>query len=314
MSSPRHALLLTAGLGTRLHPLTAVRAKPAVPVAGEPLVRRITRWLSASGVTDLILNLHHLPATVAAVMGDGSDLNVRLRYSWEQPNVLGSAGGPRHALPLIDADSFLIANGDTLTDADVPDLSAAHSTPGRLVTLALVPNREPLRYGGVMLGGRDEVTGFVPRGPRAEGSFHFLGVQIAEVEVFRSLPDNRELASIGGVYDRLLASRPGSIGGAVMDATFWDIGTVADYWRTSWALAGDRQDMLVGNGVRVDPTSRVTTSILWDDVEVGADCRVEECIVTDSVRMRSGTICRRSVVWQDGSRLAIDPIEESTWS
>jgi mannose-1-phosphate guanylyltransferase len=307
-------MLLTAGLGTRLRPLTAVRAKPAVPVAGEPLVRRIARWLAASGVTDLVLNLHHLPVTVAAVMGDGSDLGVRLRYSWEQPDILGSAGGPRHALPLIDADSFLVVNGDTLTNTDLMQLAAAHAAPGRLVTLALVPNREPLKYGGVKLNGRDSVIGFVQRGPQAAGSFHFVGVQIVEADVFRPLPDNRVLASIGGVYDRLLTGRPGSIGGAVLDASFWDIGTIEDYWRTSWALACDRRDALVGTSVTIDPTSRVDRSIVWDDVEIGAGCRVEECIVTDGVRMPVGTACRRAVVWQDAGRLAIDPIEESTWS
>src|SRR5512132_2729599 len=94
------ALLLTAGLGTRLRPLTFVRAKAAVPVNGETLARRAIRSLVAQGITDLVLNLHHLPATVTASVGDGSDLGARVRYSWENP-VLGSAGGPRHALPLL---------------------------------------------------------------------------------------------------------------------------------------------------------------------------------------------------------------------
>ena len=71
------ALLLTAGLGTRLRPLSSVRAKPAVPVAGEPLVRRILGWLSSQGVRDVVLNLHHLPETICAVVGDGADLGVR---------------------------------------------------------------------------------------------------------------------------------------------------------------------------------------------------------------------------------------------
>src|SRR5215210_2096536 len=95
--SIRHALVLTAGLGTRLRPLTLVRAKPAIPLAGEPLVRRIVRRLVESGVTELMLNLHYRPETVAAVLGDGSDLGARVRYSWEQPRLLGSAGGPRLA-------------------------------------------------------------------------------------------------------------------------------------------------------------------------------------------------------------------------
>ena len=94
------ALVLTAGLGTRLQPLTLARAKAAAPVDGEPLARRTIAWLVSHGLRDLVLNLHHKPETITAAVGDGSDLGARVRYSWESP-VLGSAGGPRHALPLI---------------------------------------------------------------------------------------------------------------------------------------------------------------------------------------------------------------------
>src|SRR5687768_18575774 len=145
------ALILTAGLGTRLRPLSSVRAKGALPVAGEPLVRRILRWLADGGVTDAVLNLHHLPQTLTAEVGDGSDLGVRVRYSWETP-VLGSAGGPRRALQLLtrgDHETFLIVNGDTLTDLDIRDVVDRHRATGALVTMALVPNREPDKYGGV---------------------------------------------------------------------------------------------------------------------------------------------------------------------
>src|SRR5262245_32122802 len=146
----RHALVLTAGLGTRLRPLTDVRAKPAIPVGGEPMVRRIIRWLVSHGVTELVLNLHHRPETITAVVGDGSDLGARVRYSWEQPVVLGSGGGPRVALPLVAADPFFIVNGDTLTDVDLTRVADAHAKSGATVTLALVPNREFDRYGGVV--------------------------------------------------------------------------------------------------------------------------------------------------------------------
>ena len=134
------ALVLAAGLGTRLRPLTDACAKPAIPVAGEPLIRRIVRWLAAHDVNDLVVNLHYLPHTLTAVLGDGSDLSVRVRYSWEQPRILGSAGGPRHALDIIGDDAFLIVNGDTLTDVNVRALVEAHHQSGALVTLALVPN------------------------------------------------------------------------------------------------------------------------------------------------------------------------------
>src|SRR5262249_3908915 len=125
-----HALVLAAGLGTRLRPLTDVRAKGAIPVAGVPIVRRIVAWLARHGVTDIVLNLHHRPEPTPAVLGDGSDLGVRARYSWEQPVVLGSGGGPRQALPIVGAGTFLIVNGDTLTDLDPGALVDAHTASG----------------------------------------------------------------------------------------------------------------------------------------------------------------------------------------
>ena len=170
MTRFRSALILTAGLGTRLRPLTDVRAKPAIPVAGEPMIRRIVGWLAGHGVDDLVLNLHHRPETIAAAVGDGSDLGARVRYSWEQPIVLGSAGGPRQALPIVGADTFFLINGDTLTDVDLDALSDAHQSTGARVTLALVPNRQPHRYGGVRLDADRRVIGFAPRGAAAEGT------------------------------------------------------------------------------------------------------------------------------------------------
>src|SRR5947208_11630973 len=119
------ALVLAAGLGTRLQPLTRARAKAAAPVDGEALARRTIRWLVSHGIRDLVLNLHHKPESIGAAVGDGTDLGARVRYSWESP-VLGSAGGPRHALPLLldppspqggaTDDTFVLVNGDTLSD------------------------------------------------------------------------------------------------------------------------------------------------------------------------------------------------------
>jgi len=245
-----------------------------------------------------VLNLHHRPDTVTAVVGDGSDLGVRVRYSWEQPVVLGTGGGPRQALPIVGAETFLIVNGDTLTDLDVRPLAAAHAASGALVTLALVPNREPRRYGGVRLDDERRVTGFASRGPAAEGSYHFIGVQVAHADAFRSLAAGVPVNSIGGAYDELVATRPGSIRGYVCDAAFWDIGTALDYWNTSFAFMDrDGDDALArGQRVRVDASARVTRSILWDDVEVGPGCTLDECIVGDGVRVPAGTSYRRVVL------------------
>src|SRR5688572_2193732 len=143
----------------------------------------MVRRLAAQGFTDVIINLHDLPATVTAVRGDGSDLGTRIRYSWEQP-VLGSAGGPRHALPLlVDGDSdprarFLIVNGDTLTNADLHALIRAHENArDAAITMALIPNPRPDKYGGVTVVG-DRVSGFTRPSPAGgPQSYHFIGLQ-----------------------------------------------------------------------------------------------------------------------------------------
>jgi NDP-sugar pyrophosphorylase family protein len=307
----RHALVLTAGLGTRLQPLTSVRAKAAIPVAGEPLVRRIIAWLAGQGVTELVLNLHHLPHTLTAVVGDGSDLGARVRYSWEQPLVLGSAGGPRRALPMVGGSNaaFFLINGDTMTDVDLQALAAAHEASEALVTMALVPNREPHKYGGVLTAPDGAVTGFASRGANAEGSSHFIGVQVARAEAFLALQDGQPVNSFGEAYARLLTSRPGCIRAYSCEAAFQDIGTVSDYWTTSFACLGGRPpEQAYGRRVRIDAGARITRSILWDDVEVGADSAIEECIVTDHVRIPAGSVHRRSVLRQGDQGLLVTPL------
>ncbi len=282
--------MLTAGLGTRLRPLTRVRAKPAVPVNGEPLVRRILRWLSGHGVDTAVLNLHHRPETIAAVVGDGADLGMRVRYSWEQP-VLGSAGGPRHALPLLAEGGnhrFLIVNGDTLCDVDVGAMIETHAASGALVTMALVPNPRPGQYGGVTLSRTGHITGFTRRGAPGE-SFHFVGVQVAETAAFEALEDGVPAESVAWLYPRLIAADPRSVAGFVSNAAFRDIGTPRDYLDTCMALAAIEGDRLTDSQrVRVSASAEIVRTVLWDDVTVGAGARLTGCIVADGVRIPDG--------------------------
>jgi NDP-sugar pyrophosphorylase family protein len=292
----RQALVLCAGLGTRLRPLSDVRAKPAIPVAGEPMIRRIAAWLVSKGVDDLVLNLHHRPETLTRVLGDGRDLGARARYSWELPRVLGSAGGPRLARPILGAGTFFIVNGDTLTDVDLVQLADAHAASGALVTLALVPNREFLRYGGVRVDAQGRVTGFIRRGPAAEGSYHYIGVQMVDGRVFDAVEPGAAASSIGGIYDALIASQPDRVRAVISDAAFFDVGTPADYWRTSQAFAA-------AEGKSFGP------SILWDDVEVGTGAQLDQCIVTDGVTVPAGERHRREILvrGEDGA-VVVSPL------
>ena len=289
------ALILAAGLGTRLRPLTSVRAKAAVPVNGVPLVRRVAAWLVSEGVTGQVINLHHRPASIAAVIGDGRDLGARVRYSWENP-VLGSAGGPRHALPLLvdgaaggdPAESFLIVNGDTLTDLRLAALMEVHRERHARVTMALIPNPRPEFYGGVRVED-GWITGFLRAGAR-EASYHFIGVQAARGEAFSALEDGVPAESVNWLYPLLIRESPHSVAAHIVDAPFSDIGTPADYLQTSLGLAAREGNRLVsGIGTEIDPTATLTRTAVWDHVEIGGNSVLNECIVCDGVRVPAGS-------------------------
>jgi NDP-sugar pyrophosphorylase family protein len=299
------ALILSAGFGMRLRPLTYVRAKAAVPVNGEAIVRRVVRWLVDNDISDLVVNLHHQPASVAAVLGDGGDLDARIRYSWEHP-VLGSAGGPRHALPLLtDSDgareqSFLLINGDTLTSLPLGDIADTHRQSGADVTMALTRNPRPDVYGGVLVDG-GYVTGFSRPGAGRE-SFHFIGVQVAEPRAFSHLDDGVPAESVMQVYPALMAQNPRAIAAHIADAPFHDIGRPADYLQTSLDLAASEGDRLIGRvNVTIDPSAELRRTAVWDNVAIGADAVLYDCIVGDGVEIPAGARYRRCAIVPAGT-------------
>jgi len=269
------ALVLTAGLGARLDPITRLVAKPAVPLGGRTLVERVLRWLAGQGVTDAVLNLHHRPSSVTGVVGDGTHLGVRVRYSWEDP-VLGSAGGPRHALPLLDTDTFLIVNGDTLCDVDLAAMTAAHAASGARVTMAVVPNPAPLHYNGLALRD-DRIVGVIPRG-RAEPSWHFVGVQIASASVFAALPDGEPAESVHGIYQPLMAGPNVEVAGYPVSAGFYDVGTPRDYLATALAVANGAT---IEPGAVVGQGARITRTVVWPGATIGEGAVLDDCIVTN---------------------------------
>ncbi len=287
------ALLLTAGLGTRLDPLTRLVAKPAVPVAGQALVERILTWLHREGVRDVVLNLHHRPETIAAIVGDGRHLGVDVRYSWE-PVILGSAGGPRHALPLLDANSFLIVNGDTLIDIALAPMIAAHESSGADVTMAVVRNVARDRYNGVLADADGRVTRFIPKG-HAQESWHFVGVQIVGASVFGELPDGEVAETVSGVYLDLL-KEPGRVRVWPVEADFIDVGSPADYLAAAITLAGASDALLIDASADVASSACVTRSIVWSGAHIGPNAHVTDCIVTTGAVVPSGFEAARKVI------------------
>lgn len=276
------ALVLAAGLATRLTPLSNVRAKAALPVAGEALIVRILRHLRAGGVTRVVINLHHQAQTITREIGDGSRLGLDVRYSWEV-DVLGSAGGPARAIPLLDADRFFIVNGDTLADVDLAALSTRHVDTGALVTMATVDG--DARYNGIVADEAGRVRGF----GREPGAMHFIGVQAVNASAFAGVSVDSRSETVHGIYPRLIANRPGDLRAYVSSTEFFDIGSPVDYLTTALTFAArEGRPLDVGAGCDIAADARIEASVLWNNVTVGRGASLSHCVVADGVRVPEG--------------------------
>lgn len=295
-------IVLAAGLGTRLQPITRHLAKPAVPVAGKALIVRVLEWLQREGIRDVVVNLHYLPASITGIVGDGTQLGLHVRYSWER-EILGSAGGPRLALSLWPdlQGPCLVTNGDTLTDFPLAPLVAAHTAAradGALVTMAVVRNVRPDHYNGLRLDADGRVLAFVPKG-HTEETWHFIGVQVVEPRVFEAIPMGTAAETVAGVYRDLVAHQPGAVRAHRVEATFLDVGTPADYIEASLHIAkteGGTGSVVVeqpwspdSHVAVIDPSARLTRCIVWPDSTIEAGVELESCVVLSGVRVPAGT-------------------------
>jgi NDP-sugar pyrophosphorylase family protein len=277
-----------------------------VPVAGEPLARRLLRYGAGWGIREFVLNLHYLPETITAQVGDGGDLGVRVRYSFESP-VLGSAGGPRKALSLLPDEPFFIINGDTLTNVDLHALAESHRQTGALVTIAVIPNDKPNRYGGLIVDSVGRFHSVVPPGSQVR-SYHVVGVQMAHPSAFARLPLNEPAESVGALYKQLVKENLGHVRAFLCAADFWDVGTPADYLDACLSIGKAEGDVLqIGRGSVIERSAQVVESVIWDDVTVGAGATLERCVVADGVAIPSGAAFRNcAIIQRDGQLVVAD--------
>jgi mannose-1-phosphate guanylyltransferase / phosphomannomutase len=270
-------------------------------------VRRLLTYGAQWGVREFVVNLHHLPETITAHVGDGGDLGVRVRYSFESP-VLGSAGGPRKALSLLPDGPFFIINGDTLTNVNLHALSENHRNTGALVTIAVTPNHHPDRYGGLIVDSTGRFHSVVPRGSHVR-SYHVVGVQMAQPAAFARLEMNTPAESIGALYKELVKENLGHVRAFLCEADFWDVGTPADYLDACLSInTAEGGGRLIGQGSRVDSSARVTDTVIWDDVTVGADATLDRCIVADGVAVPAGASFSKCAIIQRGGALTVADI------
>src|SRR4030088_1198065 len=172
------AVILVGGQGTRLRPLTSTVPKPLVPLVDRPLITYMLEWLRGHGIDDVIMSCGFLATSVRNVLGDGSALNLRLRFV-EEPEPRGTAGALNFAEPLLD-ERFLMLNGDVLTDIDLTAQIAQHEATSAKATLALVPVADPPAYGLVILDQDRSVTDFVekPSSDRVESNLISAGAYV----------------------------------------------------------------------------------------------------------------------------------------
>ncbi len=154
------AMILAAGYGTRLWPLTIDRAKPAMPFLNRPLVGYVAEYLARFNCDEVVVNLHHQAESVRAALGDGSRFGVHLHYV-EEPHILGTSGALDNAREFFEDDTFIVINGKLATDIDLAEALDTHRRTGALATLVLRPNARRERFSSVLTANGD-VLGFGP--------------------------------------------------------------------------------------------------------------------------------------------------------
>jgi NDP-sugar pyrophosphorylase family protein len=301
-------MILAAGLGTRMRPLTLDRAKPVLPVLNRPLLHWTLEMLAAHGVGEAMINLHYLPRTVRAAVGDGRAFGIEVSYSYER-EILGTGGGPRKVRRWIGDEPLLLLNGDVVFDFDLTALRRRHERSGAPATLALIPNPDPRHYSPVITGPGGDVRSLagLPRPARGTVSM-FTGVHILDPALLDRLPPGPS-DTVRHLYAPLIAEGRPPLG-MRMRGPWYDLGSPSLYLASHQSLLasrfrGARRGSVIHPEARVDPRARVVRSVvgrgaviaggaevrgsvLWDRVKVGRDAVVEDSILAAGVKVEDG--------------------------
>jgi NDP-sugar pyrophosphorylase family protein len=234
---PRQAMILAAGAGTRLRPLTDDIPKGMVPVGGKPVLEYAIRRLAAAGVTDIVINLNYLPEKITEYFGDGSAWDVRLTYSYET-EPLGTAGGVKKVAEHFEGP-FFVWYGDNLSNCDLGRLYDLHRSRNATATIALFHREDPTASGIVGLDAHDRITRFLEK-PRPEQVFSrwiSAGILVLEPCVLDVIATNAASDFGRDVFPYLLQRGDALYGYRMSDTEgLWWIDTLADLRRveTLW--------------------------------------------------------------------------------
>lgn len=286
------AMILAAGFGTRLFPLTIDRTKPAIPFLGKPLVGYVAEYIAKFGFKEVVVNLHHQPDSVIEALGDGSQFGVKIHYTLEEPEILGTGGALANARHLLEDETFLIVNGKIITDIDITKAIETHKRSGALATMVLKENPRCERF--TVVDTLDEkVTGFGTFPDPADYSasdpapLMFTGIHIVEPVVFDYIEDG-VYSDIVQVFYRKALAEGGHIAAHVATGSWYELSTIPRYLDISLAMMRG-ESVFMGAGCTVADSSSVQNSVLWDNVKVGSGVVLDRTIIADGVEIPDGS-------------------------
>ncbi len=290
------AMILAAGFGTRLFPLTIDRTKPAIPFLGKPLVGYVAEYVAKFGFRDVVVNLHHQPESVIEALGDGSQFGVNIHYTIENPKILGTAGALDNARHLLEDDTFVIVNGKLITDINIAEAVATHKRSGALATMVLKPNIKREKFTEVNVKNL-QVTGFGNDAhPFTAAEIRdttgglptplmFTGIHILEPRVFDYIPR--------GVYSDIVptfynpAIKNGEIIAAhITNANWFELSTIPRYLDISLAMMNG-ENMIRGENCHISNTASIRDSVIWDNVLIEPGANLYRTIVADGVSIEA---------------------------
>lgn len=299
-------MILAAGLGSRLRPLTWLRAKPAVPLLNRPLIRYAFDLLDSLQIREVVVNLHHLGGSVTRAL---EGVTPKVRYSLE-PEILGTAGAVRQVRDFWGTEPFVVCNGKIYFEQDLGPVLATHRESRALATLVLVPRKPEDPFRPVFLAGDGRIRAFGRDLPgREDGSgYVFTGVQILSPAVLDLIPEGFS-DLVKQIYEPLAAQR-GPVMGFVSRAHWFECSTPERYLEKSMgllarrglnALAGrgggkDCRRVVLGCDVRVPEESSLERCVVWEGARLASRCRLRDSIVAGKVQIPAGTRLSHVVV------------------
>ncbi|MBW2295314.1 MAG: NDP-sugar synthase [Deltaproteobacteria bacterium] len=291
------AMILAAGLGTRLRPLTDLCAKPALPVRGIPVIASLLELLNSHRVTEVIINLHHKPKSIRQAVEAFKPSGMEVVYS-DESSPLGTGGGIRQAREfLMESDHCLVMAGDMLLDLDLDGVISRHQQRGDLATLVLREDSRVDQFGsiGIAKGGAVRRIAKSLNLGHEDAAGVFTGVRVFSRQALESLPERESFEDLRDWLVPALESGTSGVTGDLLapDGCSWQpVGTPAEYLQANFqspdltyfdsdAKARERgvelhDDLVIGADAHVGAGAQLSRCVIWDGESVPADTKATD--------------------------------------